>query len=121
MSPRTKVAGRSVQAFAQSAPVADPVAPARMYLIVPEAGGSVTTIAVKIAVTVVLAVKVTGQVPVLEHPPPDQPEKVEPESGVVVKVIVVPEEEVCEQVLPQLIEPPETVPVPVPDLDIIRV
>ena len=45
---------------------------------------------VKVAVTVVAAVIVTVHVPVPVHPPPDQPAKVEPASGVAVRVTAVP-------------------------------
>jgi len=92
-----------------------------MYLIVPEAGGGVTTVVVNVAVTVVFAVRVMVHEPVPEQLPPDQPENVEPKDGVAVRVTVVPEEEVCVQVEPQETEPPATVPVPVPDFDTIRV
>jgi len=45
----------------------------------------------KVAVTVIAAVIVTVQVPVPEHPPPDQPVKVYPLFGEAVKVTDVPE------------------------------
>jgi len=45
----------------------------------------------KDAVTVVAAFIVTVQVPVPEHPPPDQPVKVDPLFGEAVKVTDVPE------------------------------
>jgi hypothetical protein len=59
---------------------------------------------------------VTTHVPVPEHPAPDHPVK-EPESGVAVRVTVVPSLYVAEQVDPQLIPTGEleTVPVPAPD------
>jgi hypothetical protein len=40
----------------------------------------------------VFAVTVVVQVPVPEHPPPDQPAKVEPDVGDAVRVIDVPDE-----------------------------
>ena len=46
---------------------------------------------VKVAVTDVAAVIVTVQVPVPEHPPPDQPEKVDPLVAEAVKVTDVPD------------------------------
>jgi len=46
---------------------------------------------VKVAVTDVAAVIVTVHVPVPEHPPPDQPEKVDPLVAEAVRVIDVPE------------------------------
>jgi hypothetical protein len=77
---------------------------------------------VNVAVTVVSAVTVTLQVPVPEQPPPDQPEKVESELAEAERVMLVPEEmEDWEQVEPQEMEPPVTVPEPVPDLDTVRV
>ena len=45
----------------------------------------------KVAVTSVAAVIVTLHVPAPEQPPPDQPVKVEPVSGVAVRVTRVPE------------------------------
>ena len=44
----------------------------------------------KVAVTVVAADIVTVQEPVPEHPPPLQPLKIDPESGVAVSVTAVP-------------------------------
>jgi hypothetical protein len=80
------------------------------------------TIVLNVAVTVTLDVTVTTQVPVPEHPPPLHPVKVEPPLGVAVRVIDVPLDiDDWEQVEPQLIEPPVTVPEPVPDLVMERV
>ena len=45
----------------------------------------------KVAVTDVAAFIVTVQVPVPEHPPPDQPEKVDPLVAEAVKVTDVPD------------------------------
>jgi hypothetical protein len=60
--------------------------------------------------------------PVPLHPPPLQPVKVEPDAGDAVRVMEVPEEMAdWVQVEPQEMEPPETVPVPVPDLVTVRV
>jgi hypothetical protein len=77
--------------------------------------------AVKVAVTVRFDVTETAQVPVPEHPPPDQPVNVEPEAGAAVKVMLVPDATVWLQVDPQLTEPPVTVPEPVPDLATVSV
>src|SRR5262249_27456527 len=70
----------------------------------------------KVAVTVVLPVRVTVQVPVPLHPPPLQPVKVEPVSGVAVSVTAVPLAYVPEHVAPQMI--PDgglmTAPLPLP-------
>ena len=71
----------------------------------------------KVAVTVVFDEIVVVQEPVPEQLPPDQPEKVEPLDGEAVKVTAVPLFTVVEQVEPQEIPLPETVPVPVPDLE----
>ena len=49
------------------------------------------TVVAKDAVTDVAAFIVTVQVPVPEHPPPDQPEKVDPLDAEVVTVNDVPE------------------------------
>jgi hypothetical protein len=46
--------------------------------------------ALNVAVTVVVAVTFSVQVPVPAHPPPLQPAKVEPDAGVAVRVTAVP-------------------------------
>lgn len=72
--------------------------------------------------TAVSEVMVVEQEPEPEHPPPLQPEKVEPEVGVADRVTDVPEVmEDWVQVEPQFIVPPVTVPDPVPDLETERV
>jgi len=82
----------------------------------------VSAAVVKVAVTETAELMVKTQVPVPEQPPPDQPAKVEPDEGEAVKVMDVPAEiPDCEQVEPQEILPPETVPVPVPDFETERV
>ena len=48
-------------------------------------------LALNVAVTEVAALKVTTQVLVPEHPPPDHPMKVEPEAAVAVRVTVAPD------------------------------
>src|SRR5437773_7101489 len=68
----------------------------------------------KRANTVVLAVRVTVQVLVPEHPPPLQPSKVEPVAGVAVRVTGVPLSKDAEQVAPQLIPAGFEVTVPLP-------
>jgi hypothetical protein len=50
----------------------------------PDDGGA------KVAVTITFVPAVITHVPVPEHPPPDQPEKMEPASGVAYKVTDVP-------------------------------
>jgi hypothetical protein len=52
---------------------------------------------------------------------PLQPANVEPVVGVAVSVTEVPELSVAEHVLPQLMAPPETVPVPVPAFVMVNV
>ena len=75
----------------------------------------------KVAVTEVAELMVSVQAFVPEHPPPDQPAKVEPASGVAVTVTVVPGVKVAEQALPQKM-PPALEPIrPVPELDLVTV
>ena len=75
------------------------------------------------AVTDLLAVIETVQVPVPEQPSPDQPVKVEPEAGLAVRATDVPELKLAEQVEPQLMPLGllVTVPEPVPVLETERV
>ena len=70
----------------------------------------------KVAVTVVAALRVTVHVPVPEHPPPLQPVKIEPAAGAAVSVTAVPLVKLAEQVAPQVIPAGAlvTVPLPVP-------
>jgi hypothetical protein len=70
----------------------------------------------KVAVTVAAAVMGTVQVPVLEQPPPLQPENVEPGLAVALRVTVLVVGKLAEQVAPQLIPAGAlvTVPLPVP-------
>jgi hypothetical protein len=68
----------------------------------------------KLALTVVVLVKVTVQAPVPMQPPPLQPLKVEPGAGVAVRVTVVPLEKLAEQLVPQVIPGGEVVTVPLP-------
>ena len=72
--------------------------------------------------TEILPVTVTLQVPVPEHPPPLQLEKVDPALGEAVKVTLVPELYGSEQSAPQLMPAGAdvTVPEPVPDLVTVR-
>ena len=82
-------------------------------------GATVSGDEVNVAVTDVFEVIVTEHVPIPEHPPPDQPAKVEPVPAAAVSVETVPEvTPETEHVDPQLIELPDevTVPDPVPDL-----
>src|SRR5438309_5324937 len=69
---------------------------------------------VKVVVTVVAAESVTVQVPVPEQAPPLQPVKVEPATGVAVKVTAVPLAKLAEQVAPQVIPTGELVTVSLP-------
>jgi len=79
--------------------------------------GICTMPAVKVAVTLVAELTVTLQVaPVPEQAPP-QPENVDPELGEAVRATTVPVLTVAEQVEPQLIVPPVTMPDPEPVLE----
>ena len=66
--------------------------------------------------TSVSAFKATVQVPVPEHPPPDQPEKTDPNDAVAVRTTLLPPAYASVQSEPQLIPAGllETVPAPVP-------
>src|SRR5438128_8721170 len=68
----------------------------------------------KLAVTVVVAVRVTVQEPVPEQPPPLQPVKMEPVAGAAVRVTAVPTEELAEQLAPRLMPTGALVTVPLP-------
>src|SRR6478752_2490203 len=83
----------------------------------------VTVFAVKVAVTVVSALRVTTQSPVPEQPPPDQPAKVEPASAAAVSVTTVPSSNEAWQVAPQSIPAGllVTVPLPEPAFDAVSV
>jgi hypothetical protein len=72
---------------------------------------------VNVAMTEVAALSVMVQAAVPEHPPPLQPENVEPVAGVAVKVAMVPVVNCVEQVAPHEIPAGalRTVPLPVPD------
>ena len=112
-----------------SAAVVPDVSPRRQY----PAGESVWTVCeypvgggalvLNVAATDVDALSVTAQVPVPEHPPPDQPANVEPEIATAVRVTAVPVLNVAEHVLPQLIPAGDdvTVPPPVPALATVSV
>jgi hypothetical protein len=68
----------------------------------------------KFAVIVAAALIVTVQLPVPEHPPPDQPVNVAPAAGVAVSVTTVPLLKVAEHVVPQLMPAGALVTVPDP-------
>src|SRR5437899_1262843 len=92
--------------------------PSRLVAVARISPGSDNTGAVtssKRAVTVVLAVSVTLQVPVPEQPPPLQPAKVEPVAGFAVSVTNVPLSNEAEQVTPQSIPGGLEVTVPLPE------
>ena len=98
--------------------VAPQLIPARFEVTVPRpvpvlVTARVTLCRVKVAVTVVAAFKVTEQVPVPEQPPPLQPVKIEPLTGVAVSVTNVPLSNEAEQVAPQSIPGGSEVTVPV--------
>jgi hypothetical protein len=75
-------------------------------------------IRLKVAVTAISASIVTEHVPVPEHPPPDQPAKMESGSGWAVRVIRLPWENASEQSLPQLMPVGLLVIVPEPEPDL---
>jgi hypothetical protein len=68
----------------------------------------------KVAVTVVVLVGATVQVPVPEQPPPDQPVKTEPVAGVAVSTIELPDEKLAEHVVPHEMPAGALVTVPLP-------
>lgn len=75
-----------------------------------------------VAVTVVSAFMVTKQLPVPEHPPPDQPVKIESGAVLSVNVTILPFSNEAEHVKPQSMAAGEllTVQLPVPVFDIFR-
>jgi len=77
---------------------------------------------VKVAVTVVAALKVTVQVPVPEQPPL-QPVKIDPAAGAAVSVTPVPLAKLAAQVAPQVMPAGllVTVPAPAPALETVSV
>jgi hypothetical protein len=83
---------------------------------------SATVCTVKLAVTVVVALRVTEQLPEPEQPPPFHPVNVEPGAGLAERVTDPPLGKLLEQVGPQLIPAGAlvTVPVPVPALLMVR-
>jgi len=70
---------------------------------------------VNVAVRDVSAFAFTTHAPVPEHPPPDQPVKELPGSGVAVRVISVPSVKSAWQVVPQSIPDGELATVPFPE------
>src|SRR5947199_7739100 len=84
---------------------------------------SVKVCRVKVAVTVVAALRVTVQAPGPEQPPPVQPLKVEPPAGAAVSVTAVPLAKLAAQVAPQVMPAGllVTVPAPVPALETVSV
>src|SRR3989442_907034 len=106
-------------AFAATVRVPEIVAPAVGVMM--EAAGGVMS--VNVAVTVVAALRVTGQAPGPEQPPPVQPLKVEPAAGAAVSVTAVPLAKLAAQVAPQVMPAGllVTVPAPVPALETVSV
>jgi hypothetical protein len=96
--------------------------PAGELVTVPVPAPAFATVSVRtrtnVAVTVVSAFRVTMQVPVPEHPPPDQPANAEPDAGVAVSVTDVPPAYENVQTVPQLTPEGFDVidPEPLPDL-----
>src|SRR5437867_7204944 len=102
-----------------AAQVAPQEIPAGLLVTVPVPAPVLLTVSVKlctakVAVAVVAALGVTGQVPVPEQLPPLQPVKVEPAAGAAVKVTAVPLTYVAAQVAPQEMPAGALVTVPVP-------
>ena len=81
------------------------------------------TLALNVAVMLWALFMVTVHDPVPEHPPPDQPEKVESDTEVAARVTEVPALNDALQVVPQLmlVGFEVMVPEPVPDLETERV
>src|SRR6266581_6255377 len=102
-----------------AAHVAPQVMPAGELVMVPVPVPDLLTVSVKdccakVAVTEVAALRVTIQGPVPEQPPPLQPVKVEPASGVAVRVTAVPLANGAAQVAPQSMPAGLLVTVPEP-------
>src|SRR5262245_50368600 len=99
--------------------VAPPLMPAGGLVLGPDPAPARLTVrakdcAPKVAVTELAALIVTVQVPVPEHPPPDQPVNVPPAAGAAVRVTTVPLLNNAEQVAPQLTPAGALVIVPAP-------
>src|SRR6058998_576540 len=111
-----------------AAQVAPQVMPAGLLVTVPAPVPALETVSVKVcrvkvAVTVVAALRVTVQAPGPEQPPPLQPVKVEPAAGAAVSVTAVPLAKLAAQVAPQVMPAGllVTVPAPVPALETVSV
>src|SRR6058998_602398 len=111
-----------------AAQVAPQVMPAGLLVTVPAPVPALETVSVKVcrvkvAVTVVAALRVTVQAPGPEQPPPLQPLKVEPAAGAAVSVTAVPLAKLAAQVAPQVMPAGllVTVPAPVPALETVSV
>src|SRR5262245_19886682 len=72
------------------------------------------TVDAKVAVTVVALVRVTVQMPVPEHPPPDQPANIEPPAAVAVSTTALPDGKLAEHVVPHAMPVGELVTLPLP-------
>src|SRR5213592_1808343 len=111
-----------------AAQVAPQVMPAGLLVTLPAPVPALETVSVKVcrvkvAVTVVAALRVTVQAPGPEQPPPLQPLKVEPAAGAAVSVTAVPLVKLAAQVAPQVMPAGllVTVPAPVPALETVSV
>src|SRR5881398_1080884 len=111
-----------------AAQVAPQVMPAGLLVTLPAPVPALETVSVKIcrvkvAVTVVAALRVTVQAPGPEQPPPLQPLKVEPAAGAAVSVTAVPLAKLAAQVAPQVMPAGllVTLPAPVPALETVSV
>ena len=72
-------------------------------------------VALKMAVTVLFAFRLNAHVPAPSQVPPLQPTKLLPADGVAVSVAVEPMASDSEQVLPQLMLPPDRMTIPEPE------
>src|SRR5881628_1809006 len=107
-----------------AAQVAPQVMPAGLLVTLPAPVPALETVSVKVcrvkvAVTVVAALRVTVQAPGPEQPPPLQPLKVEPAAGAAVSVTAVPLVKLAVQVAPQVMPAGAlvTAPLPVPPFE----
>ena len=90
--------------------------PRPLVKLIREVGEAGATVVLNVAVTDPAAFMATAQVPVPEHPEPDQPANVDPPDAAAVRVTTVPLLKLAEHVEGQVIPAGDdvTVPLPVP-------